>query len=100
MNVVQSIDLITTNPHVRGGRPCLAGTGLRVIDIVMASLFHGRTPGEIAVDYEIGLAQVHAALAYYYQHQEEIDQDLREQVAKSRTLKEKETPCDECSQSF
>jgi uncharacterized protein (DUF433 family) len=100
MDVIQSIDLIITNPKVRGGRPCMAGTGLRVIDIVMASLFHGRTPAEMAADYEIGLAQVHAALAYYYQHQEAIVRDLREQVARSRTLKEKETPCDECSQSF
>ncbi|MBX2997283.1 MAG: DUF433 domain-containing protein [Caldilineaceae bacterium] len=89
MDVVQSIDLITTNPKVRGGRPCVAGTGLRVIDIVMASLFHSRTPGEIAADYEIGLAQVHAALAYYYQHRDAIDQDLREQVAKAQSLKEK-----------
>lgn len=88
MDVVQSINLITTNPKVRGGRPCVAGTGLRVIDIVMASLFHGRTSGEIAADYEIGLAQVHAALAYYYQHQEAIDQDLREQIAKAQAMKE------------
>lgn len=89
MEVIQSIDLITTNPKVRGGRPCITGTGLRVIDVVMASLFHNRTPGEIAADYEIGLAHVHAALAYYYQHREAIDQDLREQVAKAQALKEK-----------
>jgi uncharacterized protein (DUF433 family) len=86
MDVVQSINLITTNPKVRGGRPCIAGTGLRVIDIVMASLFHGRTPGEIATDYEIGLAQVHAALAHYYQHQETIVRDLREQITKAQAL--------------
>lgn len=89
MERVQSIDLITTNPKVRGGRPCIAGTGLRVADIVMASLFHNRAPGEIAADYQIGLAQqVHAALAYYYQNQEAIDRDLRDQVAKAQALKD------------
>jgi uncharacterized protein (DUF433 family) len=88
MEIVQSIDLITTNPKVRGGHPCIAGTGLRVADIVMASLFHNRAPSEIAADYQIGLAQVHAALAYYYQNQEAIDRDLRDQVAKAQALKE------------
>lgn len=40
MNVIQSIDLITKNPSVRGGKPCIAGTGLRVTDLVIAHLFH------------------------------------------------------------
>jgi uncharacterized protein (DUF433 family) len=88
MEVVQSIDLITKNPAVRGGRPCIAGTGLRVMDLVMANLFHGRTPDEIAADYELSLAQVHAALAYYYQHKGEIDEDIRQQILRARTAKE------------
>ena len=41
MDVVQRIDLIVTNPDVRGGSPCIGGTGLRVTDLVMAHLFHG-----------------------------------------------------------
>jgi hypothetical protein len=32
---------------------------------------------------------VHAALAYYYEHKAEIDQDLREQIARAREFKEK-----------
>lgn len=91
MEVVQSIDLITTNPAVRGGRPCIAGTTLRVTDLVMASLFHGRTPDEIVADYELSLAQVHAALAYYYQHKGELDEDIRQQILKARTAKENMT---------
>ncbi len=88
MNTIQSINLIATNPQVRGGRPCIAGTGLRVIDIVMASIFHDRTPGEMAADYSISLAEVHAALAYYYQHKEALDEDIRQQVAIARQHKE------------
>ena len=89
MAVAQSINLIATNPEVRGGRPCIAGTGLRVTDVVMATIFHNRTPGEIASDYEITLAQVHAALAYYYQHKTDIDEDIRQQIAIAREYKEK-----------
>ncbi len=80
MDTIESIDLIYRNPKVRGGRPCVVGTGLRVIDIVMAMQFGDRSPEQMAGDYDISLAQVHAALAYYYENQAEIDADIREDV--------------------
>jgi len=88
MQTVLTIDLIATDPTVRNGRPCIAGTGLRVTDIVMAHLFHGRTPDEIAADYAVALAQVYAALAYYYEHKEDLDAAIRAQIATARRLKE------------
>jgi uncharacterized protein (DUF433 family) len=91
MEIVQSIDLIMKNPAIRNGRPCLAGTGLLVTDLVIANLFHGRTADEIADDYELSLAQVHAALAYYYQHKAALDKDIRQQIRDSRTAKENMT---------
>jgi uncharacterized protein (DUF433 family) len=89
MTVIQSIDLITKNPAVRGGKPCVAGTGLRVTDLVMAHLFHKRSPEEITSDYELSLSQVYASLAYYYQHKDELDEDIRAQILDARTAKEK-----------
>lgn len=89
MATIESINLISIDPKVRGGRPCIAGTGLRVTDVVMAILFHQRTPGEIAADYDISLAQVHAALAYYYQNQIALDADIRQQIETAREMKEK-----------
>jgi len=89
MDSIQSINLIAINPNVRGGRPCIAGTTLRVTDVVMATLFHDRTPGEIASDYAISLSQVHAALAYYYEHKDALDEDIRQQIKTARELKEK-----------
>ena len=88
MQTVLSIDLITTDAAVRSGRPCLAGTSLRVTDIAMANLYHQRTADEIAADYDLSLAQVHAALSYYYQHKAELDADIRSQVMAARQLKE------------
>lgn len=88
MDIIQSIDLITINPNIRGGRPCVAGTGLRVTDLVIAHLFHKRTPDEMAADFGISLAQVHASLAYYYQHKAELDKDIREQIDKARQARE------------
>ena len=88
MQTILSIDLITTDTAIRGGRPCLAGTSLRVTDIAMANLYHLRSADQIAADYELSLAQVHAALAYYYQHKTELDADIRKQVMAARQLKE------------
>ncbi|HRF99236.1 MAG TPA: DUF433 domain-containing protein [Aggregatilineales bacterium] len=83
-----SINLITSNPKVRGGRPCVVGTGLRVSDVVMAHLYHDQTPDEIAVNYDISVASVHAALAYYYEHKTDIDADIRTQIEVARRLKD------------
>ena len=80
MSTIESINLIYRDPDVRGGRPCIVGTGLRVIDIVNAMHFGNRTPDEMARGYAITLAQVHAALAYYYENKAEIDDDIREDI--------------------
>ena len=90
MDTVISINLISINPNVRGGRPCIAGTGLRITDVVIATIFHNRSPGQIATDFGISLAQVHAALAYYYEHKNELDYDIRQLLETSRKLKDKQ----------
>lgn len=87
METVISINLITSNPQVRGGSPCIAGTSLRVTDVVMAYLFHDQTADEIAAGYAVPLASVYAALAYYYEHKAEVDEDIRRQIEAAQRLK-------------
>ena len=76
----QSVDigsLIDRDPRIRGGRPKIAGTGVTVLRIAG---WHnqGFIPEEIAAKFgHISLAQVHAALAYYYSNKEEIDADVQ-----------------------
>jgi uncharacterized protein (DUF433 family) len=57
------------------GRPCIAGTRVRVMDIIGA--YKAGVPDEQLQDYfssrPLTLSEIHAALAYYYDHQEEID---------------------------
>ena len=73
--------LITRNPHVRGGRPMVAGTGVTVMRIAGWAL-QGLTPEEIAREVpNLTLAQVHAALAYYYANRMEIDAALAHEAA-------------------
>ena len=81
-------NLIISNPQLRGGRPIISGTTIRVMDVAALMLYHERTPNDIAVNYKITLAQVHAALAYYYANKTEIDADLQREDDIIREAKE------------
>lgn len=66
---------IATDSKVMSGRPCIAGTRVRVMDIVGA--YKAGVSDEQLQEYfssrPLALSEIHAALAYYYDHQEEID---------------------------
>jgi uncharacterized protein (DUF433 family) len=69
---------VTKDPEVCGGRACIDGTRIRVADI--ASLQRpGATPEEMLESYpSLNLAQVYAALSYYYENLKEIEGVLQE----------------------
>ena len=73
--------LIRESPDFKGGKPCIAGTGITVMRV--AGWFNlGRSPEEIAANWGyINLAQVHAALAYYFANKETIDAALAQEDA-------------------
>jgi len=58
------------------GEPRIAGHRIRVRDVVAARDLGGFTPEEIAATVypDLTLGEVYAALAYYEDHREEIDQ--------------------------
>ena len=69
-------------PHIElregasGIRPRIAGKGVLVQAIVVWHQVLNRSPDEIANDHNLTLAEVYAALAYYYDHREEIDHSI------------------------
>ena len=67
---------IETTPDIRGGRPRIADTRLTVADITLMYLRLGQSLEEIAGKYDLSLAAVYAAIAYYYDHQEKIDRSI------------------------
>ena len=72
----ESINLIYSDPEVHGGRPCLLGSDRSVAEIVMRHRQTADDDEETANHFEIDLAHFHAAIAYYYLHQAEIDADI------------------------
>lgn len=79
---------IEVNPGTRGGKPCIAGTRIAVSDVVLMHLRLGQSLEQIAGHYNVSLAALHAAMAYYYDHREEIDQAAQEENAFLQAAKE------------
>ncbi|HAX80051.1 MAG TPA: hypothetical protein DCY88_30505 [Cyanobacteria bacterium UBA11372] len=76
-----------------GGKPRIAGHRIKVQDIVIWHERMGMSPDEIVYHYpSINLADVYAALAYYYDHMQEIRQQIEEGEAFAREMEAK-TPC-------
>jgi uncharacterized protein (DUF433 family) len=70
---------IIRTPGVRGGKPRLDGHRITVADVAIWYERMGMNPDEIVSEYPtLSLSDVHVALAYYYDHREEIDRDIRE----------------------
>ena len=59
-------------------RGCIAGHRVRVLDVVVWHEHQGMTPDEIVSHVPtISLGDVHAALAYYFDHIEEVQEEMR-----------------------
>ncbi len=66
-------EYIGVRPGYCGGEPHILGHRIKVRHVAVWHEQMGMTPTEIAATYPtITLAQVHAALAYYYDHRDEI----------------------------
>jgi uncharacterized protein (DUF433 family) len=81
---------ITKTPGVCGGWACIAGHRIRVMDIVVLHEMRGMCPEEIVYVYpSITLADVHAALAYYFDNREEIQAEFRKEDEIAEALRHK-----------
>jgi uncharacterized protein (DUF433 family) len=81
---------ITKTPEVCGGRACIAGHRIRVMDIVVLHEMRGYCAAEISAIYPgITLADIHASLAYYFDNVEEIQNEFRhdEEAAKELLIR-------------
>ena len=72
---------IEITPDMRGGRPRIANTRITVADIVIMHLRLGQSLEEIAGRYDLPLAAVYAAIAYYHDHRAEIDKSINDDRA-------------------
>ncbi len=70
---------IVRTPGTCGGKPRIEGHRIKVEHIAVCYERMGMSPDDIVTSHPtITLAQVHAALAYYYAHKDEVDADIEE----------------------
>ena len=87
-NTTKDKSWVQKTPGVCGGRACIAGHRIRVLDIVVWHEMRGYGADEVVDLFPgITLADVHAALAYYFDHRESILQEMREDEEFVRQLR-------------
>jgi uncharacterized protein (DUF433 family) len=56
-------------------------TNVKVIEVVLDKTAYGWSPEEIHFQHpHLSMAQIHAALAYYYDHQADLDADIERRL--------------------
>lgn len=69
---------VKNTPGIVGGKPRIAGHRIRVMDIVLWHNKLGWSPDEIVSQFpQLTLADVYAALTYYWDHKKEIEAEIR-----------------------
>jgi uncharacterized protein (DUF433 family) len=86
-------EYIGVRPGYCGGRPHILGHRIKVKHIAVWHEQMGMTPTEIVATHPtITLAQVHAALAYYYDHRDDIQAEIAEERRFVDEMKSKAGP--------
>ena len=82
---------VETTAHIRlddCGVAWIDDTNTKVIEVALDMIAHGWSPEEIHFQHtHLSLGQIHAALAFYYDHKAEMDTRIRngtEEVARLR----------------
>jgi uncharacterized protein (DUF433 family) len=68
--------------------PYIAGTTMKVVELVEAQHAYGWSPEEIHMQHRyLSMGQIHSALAYYWDHQQELDADLERRFQHAEKLR-------------
>lgn len=77
------------------GIPWITGANTKVVEVVLDKMAHNSSPEEMHEQYpHLSLAQIHAALSYYYEHQAEVDADIerRNRYVEEMRAKQPDSP--------
>ena len=68
--------------------PIIAGTTMKVIELVLAQAAYGWSAEELHIQFpHLSLGQVYSALAYYWDHREELDSDIEKRLQKAEKIR-------------
>ena len=89
---VTNMATVTESNHIRvdeTGVAWVLGTNTKVSEIVIDKLTHGSSPEEIHFQYPyLSLGQIHSALAFYYDHKDEVEKEIETRIEAVERLRE------------
>ncbi|MCX5718761.1 MAG: DUF433 domain-containing protein [Nitrospirae bacterium] len=70
------------------GVPFIAGTTMKVVELVAEKIAYGWSPEELHLQHSyLTMGQIHSALAYYYDHEDEPSKDIENRLHKAAQYK-------------
>jgi uncharacterized protein (DUF433 family) len=68
--------------------PLISGTTMKVVELVLAQAAYGWTAEELHMQFpHLTLGQIYSALAYYWDHREELDGDIEDRIRKADAIR-------------
>jgi uncharacterized protein (DUF433 family) len=88
--------LSTSYEHIildESGVPTIEGTSMKVVELVLETAAYGWSPEELHFQHPyLSLGQIYSALAYYWDHAEELDRDIKRRMEKVESIRTKVGP--------
>jgi uncharacterized protein (DUF433 family) len=85
----EAVSAVDTSSHIHRdveGRAWIDDTNIKVIEVVLDHIAYGWSADEIHVQHpHLSLAQIHAALSYYFDHQQEFDRLIEDSLGRANT---------------
>src|SRR5437762_4809181 len=85
---------VSSITHIRldeRGVAWIDDTNTKVIEVALDMIAHGWSPEEINFQHShLSLAQIHAALGFYYDHQDEMDLQIQRSAQEVERLRRQE----------
>jgi uncharacterized protein (DUF433 family) len=75
------------------GVPIIAGTTMKVVELVTEKTAYGWSPEELHTNHPyLTMGQIHSALAYYWDHAEELDKDIERRMEQVEEIRKEVVP--------
>ncbi len=73
--------------------PSIVGTTTKVVELVVDQQAYGWSPEELHFQHaHLTLGQIHSALAYYWDHREDLDHDIQRRLERVEVLRREVQP--------
>jgi Uncharacterized conserved protein len=75
------------------GVPIIQGTTTKVIELVLDTVAYGWSPDELRFQHPyLTLGQIHSALAFYWDHKEELDREIEQRLERVEQIRREVGP--------